>query len=100
MCTTHRGQVCGWAGGDRLPAHVDVADLVQSGSLGWPMPSRSSSRTWAEVRDLRYAAHRGAILDELRSQNWVPRSVSWRARDVERALERLGNQLQRTPTDA
>ena len=42
---------------------------------------------------------RGAILDELRSQDWVPRSIRGRARDVERALERLGNQLQRTPTD-
>lgn len=36
----------------------------------------------------------------MRCQDWVPRSVRSRARDVERALERLGGRLQRTPTDS
>jgi RNA polymerase sigma factor for flagellar operon FliA len=43
---------------------------------------------------------RGAILDDLRQQDWVPRSVRGRAREVERALERLGGKLQRQPSDA
>ena len=43
---------------------------------------------------------RGAILDDLRAQDWVPRSVRSRAREVERALERLESRLQRSATDA
>jgi RNA polymerase sigma factor FliA len=42
---------------------------------------------------------KGAIIDELRSMDWVPRSVRARARDVERANAKLENTLQRAPTD-
>jgi RNA polymerase sigma factor FliA len=87
--------------GTGLPAHVDVADLVQSGIFGLA----DAIAKFEPERGLKFETYamqriRGAILDELRSQDWVPRSVRGRARDVERALERLGNQLQRTPTDA
>jgi RNA polymerase sigma factor for flagellar operon FliA len=87
--------------GTGLPAHVDVADLVQSGIFGLA----DAIEKFEPERGLKFETYamqriRGAILDELRSQDWVPRSVRGRARDVERALERLGNQLQRTPTDA
>lgn len=49
-----------------------------------------------------YAAARirGAILDELRAQDWVPRSVRGRVRELERAQERLESRLQRAATDA
>jgi RNA polymerase sigma factor FliA len=43
---------------------------------------------------------KGAIIDELRSMDWVPRSVRARARELERANAKLENSLQRTPTDA
>lgn len=87
--------------GTGLPAHVDVADLVQSGVFGLA----DAIEKFEPERGLKFETYamqriRGAILDELRSQDWVPRSVRGRARDVERALERLGNRLQRTPTDA
>jgi RNA polymerase sigma factor for flagellar operon FliA len=87
--------------GTGLPAHVDVADLVQSGIFGLA----DAIEKFEPERGLKFETYamqriRGAILDELRSQDWVPRSVRGRARDVERAHERLGNQLQRTPTDA
>jgi RNA polymerase sigma factor for flagellar operon FliA len=87
--------------GTGLPAHVDVADLVQSGIFGLA----DAIEKFEPERGLKFETYamqriRGAILDELRSQDWVPRSVRGRARDVERALERLGNQLQRTPTDS
>jgi RNA polymerase sigma factor for flagellar operon FliA len=87
--------------GTGLPAHVDVADLVQSGIFGLA----DAIEKFEPERGLKFETYamqriRGAILDELRSQDWVPRSVRGRARDVERALERLGNKLQRTPTDA
>ena len=42
---------------------------------------------------------KGAIIDELRSLDWVPRSVRARAREVERANAKLENLLQRAPTD-
>ena len=86
--------------GTGLPAHIDIADLVQSGIFGLV----DAIEKFEPERGLKFETYamqriRGAILDELRSQDWVPRSVRGRARDVERALERLGNQLQRTPTD-
>ncbi|MBV9845346.1 MAG: FliA/WhiG family RNA polymerase sigma factor [Kutzneria sp.] len=86
--------------GTGLPAHVDVADLIQSGIFGLV----DAIEKFEPERGLKFETYamqriRGAILDELRSQDWVPRSVRSRARDVERALERLGARLQRTPTD-
>ena len=42
---------------------------------------------------------RGAILDELRAQDWVPRTVRGRVRELERAQERLERRLQRAATD-
>jgi RNA polymerase sigma factor for flagellar operon FliA len=42
---------------------------------------------------------KGAIIDELRSLDWVPRSVRARARDIERANSKLEHRLQRAPTD-
>ncbi len=42
---------------------------------------------------------KGAIIDELRSMDWVPRSVRARAREVERANAKLEHRLQRAATD-
>jgi RNA polymerase sigma factor for flagellar operon FliA len=86
--------------GTGLPAHVDVADLIQSGIFGLV----DAIERFEPERGLKFETYamqriRGAILDELRSQDWVPRSVRGRAREVERALEHLGAKLQRTPTD-
>ena len=101
-CTTRRWSSTSRAGSARVcPSHVDVADLVQSGIFGLV----DAIEKFEPERGLKFETYamqriRGAILDDLRSQDWVPRSVRGRARDVERALERLGDQLQRTPTDA
>ena len=86
--------------GTGLPGYVDVADLVQSGIFGLV----DAIDKFEPERGLKFETYaiqriRGAILDELRSQDWVPRSVRSRAKDVERALERLSARLQRTPTD-
>ena len=43
---------------------------------------------------------RGAIIDELRSLDWVPRSVRSRAREIEEANSKLEHELGRAPTDA
>ncbi|WP_253862890.1 FliA/WhiG family RNA polymerase sigma factor [Prauserella halophila] len=87
--------------GTGLPTHVDVADLIQSGIFGLV----DAIEKFDPDRGLRFETYamqriRGAILDDLRSQDWVPRVVRSRAREVERTLERLGARLGRTPTDA
>ncbi|RKT85900.1 RNA polymerase sigma factor for flagellar operon FliA [Saccharopolyspora antimicrobica] len=87
--------------GTGLPSHVDVSDLIQSGIFGLV----DAIEKFEPERGLKFETYamqriRGAILDDLRAQDWVPRSVRSRARDVERALERLEAKLQRTATDA
>lgn len=86
--------------GTGLPAHVEVADLIQSGIFGLV----DAIEKFEPERGLKFETYamqriRGAILDELRTQDWVPRSIRGRAREVERAYERLGGKLQRTPRD-
>ena len=87
--------------GTGLPAHVDIADLVQSGVFGlWDAIDRYEPERGLKFETYAMQRIRGAILDELRAQDWVPRSVRSRARDVERALERLESRLQRSASDA
>jgi RNA polymerase sigma factor for flagellar operon FliA len=87
--------------GTGLPAHVDLADLVQSGLFGlWDAIDRFEPERGLKFETYAMQRIRGAILDELRAQDWVPRSVRSRAREVERALERLESRLQRSATDA
>lgn len=86
--------------GTGLPGHVEVSDLIQSGIFGLV----DAIEKFEPERGLKFETYamqriRGAILDDLRAQDWVPRSVRSRARDVERALERLEVRLQRTATD-
>ena len=86
--------------GTGLPAHVDVGDLVQAGIFGLV----DAIEKFSLDRGFRFENYamqriRGAILDDLRAQDWVPRVVRTRAREVERALELLGARLNRTPTD-
>ena len=87
--------------GTGLPAHVDIADLVQSGVFGlWDAIDRFEPDRGLKFETYAMQRIRGAILDELRAQDWVPRSVRSRAREVEHALERLETRLQRSATDA
>ena len=86
--------------GTGLPAHADIADLVQSGIFGLV----DAIDRFEPERGLKFETYamqriRGAILDELRAQDWVPRSVRARARELERALERLEGRLQRSASD-
>jgi RNA polymerase sigma factor FliA len=87
--------------GTGLPSHVDIADLVQSGVFGlWDAIDRFEPARGLKFETYAMQRIRGAILDELRAQDWVPRSVRSRAREVERALERLETRLQRSASDA
>jgi RNA polymerase sigma factor FliA len=83
-----------------LPAHVEEADLISYGLLGLI----SAIERFDPSRDIRFETFaitrvKGSIIDELRSLDWVPRSVRAKAREIERANAKLEHQLHRAPTD-
>lgn len=84
----------------RLPTNIEVDDLISSGVIGLmdAIEKYDSSRdnkfkTYAEFRI------RGAILDELRAQDWAPRSVREKAKALERAYARIEQARGRSATD-
>jgi RNA polymerase sigma factor FliA len=83
-----------------LPAHVDEADLISYG-LGGLISAIERFDMSREIRFETYAITRikGAILDELRALDWVPRSVRARARQIERANVKLEARFQRVPSE-
>ncbi len=85
----------------RVPAHVSRADLASAGALALVRAARSFDPSKG-VPFARYASLRirGALLDELRSMDWAPRSARRRAREVSAMSESLAGQLGRTPTTA
>ena len=86
--------------GSGLPAHVDEGDLVSYGLLGL-IGAIERFDPQREIKFETYAIARikGAIIDELRALDWVPRSVRSRAREIERAMGELERRLHRAPTD-
>jgi RNA polymerase sigma factor FliA len=86
--------------GSGLPAHVEEEDLVSYGLLGLI----GAIERYDPNRDVKFETYaitriRGAIIDELRALDWVPRSVRARAREIERAIAALEAKLHRPPTD-
>ena len=83
-----------------LPAHVEDSDLISYGLLGLI----SAIERFDTSRDIKFetfaiARIKGSIIDELRSLDWVPRSVRAKAREIERANIKLEHQFHRAPTD-
>ena len=86
--------------GSGLPAHVEEGDLVSYGLLGLI----GAIERFDPERDIKFETYaisriKGSIIDELRSMDWVPRSVRARARDIERAIAELEAKLGRAPDD-
>ncbi|MDP8970816.1 MAG: RNA polymerase sigma factor WhiG [Actinomycetota bacterium] len=83
-----------------LPATVEHADLVSYGMFGL-IDAIEKFDLARGVKFETYAITRvkGAIIDELRSIDWVPRSVRSKARAVEKALATLEARLRRSPTE-
>ena len=84
-----------------LPAHVEEADLISYGRIGliaaverFDLSRENKFETFAITRI------KGSIIDELRSLDWVPRSVRARAREIERPNAKLEHELRRAPSDA
>src|SRR5687768_9909414 len=83
-----------------LPSHVEEADLVSYGLLGLiGAIERFDLEREIKFETFAVARIKGAIIDELRSLDWVPRSVRSRAREVERSIGYLEAKLHRPPTD-
>ena len=87
--------------GSGLPAHVEEGDLVSYGLLGLI----GAIERFDLDRDIKFETYaiariKGSIIDELRSMDWVPRSVRARARDIERTITQLETKLMRAPDDA
>jgi RNA polymerase sigma factor FliA len=87
--------------GTGLPSSVEQADLVSYGMFGLIdalqkfEPGRGNKfETYAIPRI------KGAIIDELRSLDWVPRSVRFKQREIEKALADLESMLKRQPTES
>jgi len=86
--------------GAGLPSHVEDADLISYGLVGL-IGAIERFEPDREIKFETYAISRirGAMIDELRSLDWVPRSVRNRAREIERAMAELENRHKRTPSD-
>ncbi len=83
-----------------LPSHVEEADLISYGLLGLI----SAIERFEPEREIKFETFaitriKGSIIDELRSLDWVPRSVRAKAREIERTNAKLEHQLHRAPTD-
>ena len=83
-----------------LPDSVDREDLVSCGILGLIQAvDRFEPRRGVKFNTYATSVIRGAVMDELRSQDWAPRSVREKCRRIERTLARLEAQLGRSPDD-
>jgi len=85
----------------RLPASVELDDLIQAGMIGL----LDAFRRYQETADAQFETYatsriRGAMLDELRNQDWLPRSVRSKAKRIEQAVAQLGQRLMRAPTES
>ncbi len=87
--------------GAGLPASVEQSDLVSYGMFGL-IDAIEKFELDRAVKFETYASSRirGAIIDELRAIDWVPRSVRTKARAVDRAFAELEGELRRAPTEA
>lgn len=84
-----------------LPKSIELDDLVSAGQFGL----MDAIRGFDPERGIKFKTYcstrvRGSILDQLRSQDWVPRLVRLRASKIERAYQRLTGEFGREPTHA
>ncbi len=84
----------------RLPKHLRLDDLFSAGLMGF-LAAVDDYDPERGVSFSSYASHRirGAIFDELRRLDWVPRSTRERMRNAQRAIDTLSRRLVRPPTD-
>ncbi|MDR1702617.1 MAG: FliA/WhiG family RNA polymerase sigma factor [Sporomusaceae bacterium] len=84
-----------------LPPHVDREDLVSVGFLGlMDSIEKFDCTRGVKFETYAYVRIKGTILDSLRAQDWLPASLRQRARQYEKTILILENELSRAPTEA
>lgn len=85
----------------KLPANVELDDMIQAGMMGLMDALARYEEAQGTAFEV-YATNRirGAMLDELRANDWLPRSARKSQRDIENAIHRLEGKLKRAPTEA
>jgi RNA polymerase sigma factor for flagellar operon FliA len=85
----------------KLPPSVEVDDLIQAGMMGLlDAINRYEENHGAQFETYAVLRIRGAMLDELRSSDWMPRSTRANMRKVESAMASLQQQLGRPPSES
>lgn len=85
----------------RLPASIELDDLIQAGMVGLlEALGRFDAAQGATFATFASQRIRGAMVDELRTRDWLPRSVRRAARAVDEAVRRLEQQLGRPPEES
>ena len=85
----------------KLPASVEVDDLIQAGMIGLlDAISRYEETHGAQFETYAVLRIRGAMLDELRSSDWLPRSMRQNMRKIEAAMSALQQKLGHAPSES
>lgn len=83
-----------------LPQNIEQSDLVSYGIFGLiDAIDKFDPERGFKFETYAISRIKGAIIDELRSIDWVPRSIRSKARTIERAYSKLENELKRSPDD-
>ena len=84
----------------KLPGSVEVDDLIQAGMMGLlDAASRYDELRGAQFETYAAQRIRGAMLDELRGADWLPRSLRRDMRRIEDAISRLQQKLGKSPSE-
>lgn len=85
----------------KLPASVEVDDLIQAGMIGLlDAVNRYEDNHGAQFETYAVQRIRGAMLDELRNSDWLPRSIRQNMRKIEEAMAAVQQRLGRPPAEA
>lgn len=85
----------------KLPASVQVDDLIQAGMMGLlDAATRYDDLHGAQFETFATQRIRGAMLDELRAADWLPRSLRRDMRSIEAAISRLQQRMGRSPNES
>jgi len=85
----------------KLPPSVEVDDLIQAGMMGLlDAVNRYEETHGAQFETYAVQRIRGAMLDELRSSDWMPRSMRQNMRKIEVAMNTLQQKLGRSPNES
>lgn len=85
----------------RLPSSVEVDDIIQAGMMGLlDAAGRYDELRGAQFETFAAQRIRGAMLDELRQADWMPRSVRRDMRRVEAAMSKLQQRLGKPPSES